>query len=194
MTLRHTATAASPDAERELLLWLEQLPPPAVSAPPIHGRREGIVGFVPVNDNKVTRTKGGGSNALRRQRALLPEDRLRMPLVSPPSVHVGDGETVLIWRDVSPTPAQRAVLGRMLRRVCRIGHSSSLVLCRSVDAVPEPHWVPGGSGTELVLRCPSRGTLDEMQHRHRLVARLGTRQVDCRVSRCRIAVQTQHRS
>lgn len=167
-----------PIEEREVLLWLEELPPPAVSAPPVLGRREGIVGFVPVNDNRVARTKGGGSNALRRQWALLPEDRLRMPLESPASVCVGDSETVFSWRDAAPSPSQRAVLGRMLSRVCRIGHSSSLVLCRLVDAAPEPHWMPGGSGTELVLRCPSTGTLSEMEHRHRSVARLGTRQID----------------
>ena len=166
-----------PEDEHEVLLWLERLRSPAVWAPPVQGRRDGIVGFVPVNDDRVTRAKGG-SNALRRAQALLPEDRLRMPLVSPPSVHVGDGEAVFVWRDAAPTPSQRAVLERLLRRVCRIGHSSSLVLCRIVDAAPEPHWVPGGSGTELVLRCPSIGTLDDMQRRHRLVDRVGTRQID----------------
>jgi len=88
---------------------------------------------------------------IRRAKELLPEWRGKQartfPSVSPvePVVH-------MVW-DCEPDPAQREVLDTLLRRVVRLGHSSSLVACRLVEEPLATNWTPDPAG-DTILRVP----------------------------------------
>lgn len=100
--------------------------------------------------------------------AVLPEGRVRQPRTFPsvapvvPVVH-------LLWQQASPNQEERTSLDHLVRRVTRIGHSSSLVACRLVDDPPPPDWVPSDRG-ETVLRVVGEGQLRRLEEefaRHR---------------------------
>jgi CRISPR-associated protein Csb2 len=105
--------------------------------------------------------------ALAAAVAVLPERRVRQPRAFPsvtPLVPVID----LVW-DAEPSPADRAALDALARRVTRIGHSSSLVACHLVNDAPAPEWVPADDGPRS-LRVTSEGQLRRLEDefaRHR---------------------------
>lgn len=71
---------------------------------------------------------------------------------------------IYAWDDaVSPETAQ--ALDGLLRRVTRLGHSSSLVSCRLRDEAPEATHIPG-EGAEM-LRWVRPGQLSALQAEHR---------------------------
>jgi CRISPR-associated protein Csb2 len=92
---------------------------------------------------------------------LLPEYRGRQPRTFP-SVTPDEPRVTYIWPDAAPSDGQRALLEGLLRRVVRIGHSSSLVSARLVDHPDSPVWRPAGDG-EDTLRIVEPGQLEALE-------------------------------
>lgn len=114
--------------------------------------------------------------------ALLPEGRVKkerhfpsVTLVEPrlsgssgeqgPTLpHVGLAPPVTFAWDASAPPEVAEALDRLLSRVTRLGHSSSLVSCRLHDAAPEATHTPGEGA--LVLRWVRSGQLAALEEEH----------------------------
>lgn len=96
------------DDEFKTLRELETLPPPRIEAPTVYPREVKTV-FVPVND-----------------RAPDPWARAKQPRYFP-SAFIGDQPVRFVWPDVVLDGQQTDRLRRLLGRVVRLGHSSSLV-------------------------------------------------------------------
>lgn len=98
---------------------------------------------------------GDASNEERRRAvSLLPETRGRQPRTFP-SLALPDPVVHLCWPAVSNC-AHRLALDRLAARLVRVGHSSSFVHARWLDAAPPPSWVPHERG-ELMLRVVGSG-------------------------------------
>ena len=98
---------------------------------------------------------------------MLPEHRSRQERFFP-SCTPDEARVTYLWDGPSPGEIREA-LDRLLRRVARLGHSSSLVSCRVTPDPPEPTHVPGDDGGES-LRSVRRGQLAELARqftRHR---------------------------
>lgn len=181
------ADADTPDdTERRALEWLESLNPPAIAASSPDGVavRRAVSHFVPVNDASVARgaataaevlpegflppglyawhKKSGGKVSRHGEKGEWVSGRgkqeRQFPSVTP------DSPCVTFSWDESPDPGVAAALDGLLSRVTRLGHSSSLVSCRLVDAAPEPTLRPGEGS--MVLRCTQRGQLDALERAH----------------------------
>lgn len=101
---------------------------------------------------------------------VLPEHRVRQPRTFP-SVTPKDPCVTYVWADAAPTEEQRTSLDGLLRRVVRLGHSSSLVSVRLVDEPGPPTWRPTIDGKET-LRVVEPGQLAALERafeRHREV-------------------------
>jgi CRISPR-associated protein Csb2 len=115
--------------------------------------------------------------------ALLPDGRGKkersfpsVTLVEPVTVGSGGGRgvssaeasgppvVVYAWDDTPPDGVATA-LDELLSRVTRLGHSSSLVSCRSRDDAPDATHLPDG-GTEM-LRWVRPGQLETLEEEHR---------------------------
>ncbi len=110
------------------------------------------------------KTKGGAAAAVR----VLPDGRSRQPRAFP-SVTPEDPTVTYIWDDASPSPEVRRALEGLVGRLVRLGHSSSLVAARVVDAPGDAVWRPAPVG-ELTLRTVKEGQLDALErarHLHR---------------------------
>ena len=84
-----------------------------------------------------------------------------------PSVTLDEARVVYVWRG-PPSRNVRKVLDQLLRRVTRLGHSSSLVSCRVVQDPPEATLEVGNGGESM--RAVRRGQLSELERqfaRHR---------------------------
>lgn len=92
---------------------------------------------------------------------VLPEYRGRQPRTFP-SVTPADPKVTYVWTDAAPTDVQRMALGRLLRRVVRVGHSSSLAALRVVDDPAPPTWRPAVNG-EATLRVVQPGQLAALE-------------------------------
>ena len=196
-------------AERSILEWLEQQPPPSIEADEAAAREVTTV-FVPVNDVALTdvdeeameleaargalaeaqsagnmaavktsaavvkRTEATLAKAIARAIEVparsvdprygtwvLPEHRIRQPRTFP-SMTPADPRVTYVWPDAFPTDAQRVLLDRLLRRVVRLGHSSSLVSLRLVENPGIPTWRPSGDG-EHTLRGVAAGQLAALE-------------------------------
>jgi CRISPR-associated protein Csb2 len=67
-----------------------------------------------------------------------------------------------------PEAPLRAALARLASRLTRLGHSSSMIFARLVEAAPPPRYVPDADG-ELVLRAVGAGQMDRLiaaHHQH----------------------------
>lgn len=98
----------------------------------------------------------------------LPADRGRQARTFP-SVSVepradGSCSVTYMWPDADLTTAQQATLDLLLRRVTRLGHSSSLVTCRlHPEPLPPPTHLPcEASSGEFVVRAISPGQVDAL--------------------------------
>ena len=93
---------------------------------------------------------------------ILPDGRNKQerffPSVTPESARV-----TYCWNS-TPPEGKSEIIDRLLHRVTRLGHSSSLVSCRVVQEPPEISHIPGG-GT-VGLRNVRRGQLSELERRH----------------------------
>ncbi len=96
--------------------------------------------------------------------AMLPDQRGKQerffPSVSPEVPRV-----TYVWA-VSPTDETSSSLDRLLARVTRLGHSSSLVSCRVSPSPPKPTHKVTTKGGETSLRTVRRGQLAELQRQH----------------------------
>ena len=204
------AESGEDDVERQLLEWLEALPPPALAASEADPRRT-VSHFVPVNDasvisgawyerrsrniNKfidefeVELDQSGGELTKKAERArvriqkeldveeqvshvgntavksaleLLPDGRGKQERHFP-SVAPAEPRVTFVWPDADISEVSKTSLDDLLKKVTRLGHSSSLVSCRLVADPPAPNWIPG-SGSQL-LRCTGRGQLAALQER-----------------------------
>jgi CRISPR-associated protein Csb2 len=93
---------------------------------------------------------------------VLPEHRGKQGR-SYPTVIPDEPAVWFLWPGAEPTDQQRTVLDRLLGRVGRIGHSSTLVTCRCVDDGPAPTWVPGNGANAVRLRVPRAGLVDRLE-------------------------------
>ena len=93
--------------------------------------------------------------------AMLPERRGKQerffPSVTPDSPRV-----TFVWSAGAPGGVAE-VIDQLLRRVTRLGHSSSLVSCRTVERCPETTLEPGEGGH--TLRVVRDGQLAELERR-----------------------------
>lgn len=98
---------------------------------------------------------------------MLPDHRGRQERFFP-SVTPHEARVTYLWEG-APGEGMVATLDRLLARVTRLGHSSSLVACRVSSEPPVPTHVPSNEGGES-LRGVRRGQLAELQRqfgRHR---------------------------
>jgi CRISPR-associated protein Csb2 len=103
-----------------------------------------------------------------RAKQLLPDYRGRQPRTFP-SMTPREPRLTYIWADAEPVTEHRVALDRLLSRLVRLGHSSSLVSARLVDDPDPPTWRPATDG-EITLRTVQRGQLGALdrafaQHR-----------------------------
>ncbi len=161
----HFQTGADP-AEREALLWLESLPPPALQVSDAIPRAV-VTHYVPVNDKpgedeKPPTVSIQSAPQLARDRK--PRTFARAWL---------DQETAyLVWADIVPEPRVNAALEGLCAKVTRIGHSSSLVQMwvARPEEVGELTWVPDEERAQVHLRVTSPGTLEDLERRYNAVA------------------------
>lgn len=141
-------------SERDALLWLESLPPPAIYAKG-HLERACVTHYVPVND------KSGSAKGLMQS---IPLRRNRQPRTFT-RAFLEDETAYLCWPDIEPDPTMAAGLSSLCERVTRIGHSMSLVQVwrASPHEVPPPTWIPDDARAELQLRVATAGTLNELE-------------------------------
>lgn len=96
--------------------------------------------------------------------AMLPDGRgkqeRRFPCMAPKSPRV-----TYIW-DVYPGDDTIRVLDRLLNRVTRLGHSSSLVACRVTPDPPPPTFLVAANGDGRALRTVRPGQVSELVRRH----------------------------
>jgi len=132
------------------------------------------------SEGEVTRTVQGIKTKIRRQRdvapfvagagstnvksalQLLPDGRGKQERWFP-SVTPLEPRIVYIWA-TRPAQSIASALDRLLSRVTRLGHSSSLVSCRLTEDPPAPTFVPG-DGLK-VMRSVRRGQLVALERAH----------------------------
>ena len=154
----HEGCTSAPDgAERAALLWLEALPPPAISASQADPRTV-VEQFVPVNDSLPS--TGKSAELRKRLPGAVGVARNRQPR-SFPKVHLQDPYVFLIWPEADAS-SHVDVLVRLCAKVTRIGHSSSLVQMWVADNPPSPNYLPRATGN-LNLRVTSTGFLDRLE-------------------------------
>jgi len=95
---------------------------------------------------------------------VLPENRGKQGRTYP-TVIPDDPTIWFVWPDATPSQQHREALDRVLSRVGRLGHSSTLVSCRSASSAPEPTWVADAAAQER-LRVPRHGLLDRLELAH----------------------------
>ena len=111
-------------------------------------------------------TGSAGKTPFSAAVAMLPEGRGKQERAFP-SMVPDDPCVHYVWSSRPPERTARA-LDRLLERVTRLGHSSSLVSCRVAPVSPNPTWVEAPDGRGTVLRTIRRGQLAELE---RLFAR-----------------------
>ena len=95
--------------------------------------------------------------------AMLPEGRGRQERTFP-SMVPNEPHVTYVWSHRGED-APTATLDCLLKRVTRLGHSSSLVSCRTVPIPPDPTWVVAAQGSGTPLRTVRRGQLAELERR-----------------------------
>ena len=93
--------------------------------------------------------------------AMLPEQRSKQERFFP-SVTPDDACVTYLWQERAPAEVNE-VLDRLLGRVTRLGHPSSLVSCRLASDFPAATFEAGAGDTNL--RAVQRGQLAELQRR-----------------------------
>lgn len=140
-------------AERKCLEWLEQLPPPALgfSDVPEAQRRAVVKFYVPVNDTGLPRNPETVKAAdLRGALGVMPAFRNKQertfPAVSP-GIDAGQNLVHLTWDGVTLPDELRPAFERLVAKVARIGHSSSLAAM----------WIWEGGQSPSVTLSPVTG-------------------------------------
>ena len=120
---------------------------------------------------------------------MLPDHRRKQERFFP-SVTPDDGRVTYTWNS-RPPGRLGEVLDRLLARVTRLGHSSSLVSCRVAPDPPEVSHVPGDAGESL--RSVRRGQLAELERRYDRHRGHEPRALPYRNVRYRAAVETSRK-
>lgn len=94
-----------------------------------------------------------------------------------PSVTPAEPRVTFVWAG-EPEAALREALARLLTRLTRLGHSSSLVAARLVAACEAPRFAPSPDG-ELLLRGVAPGQMDRLLSAHRLHQGVESRVLPC---------------
>lgn len=137
---------------RIAMAWLEAQPPPTITCSEVRHRAV-VTHFVPVNDPTAVK--------------VLPEYRERQGRTYP-TVIPDQATFWFTWPDAEPSEEHRVALDRVLARVGRIGHSSTLVSCRCEVSAPAPVWIPEANGaSEERVRVPASGLLDRLELAYR---------------------------
>ncbi len=118
--------------------------------------------------------------AIQRARSVLPEARTRQPRTFP-SVTPHEPVVHLVWKP-DPNGGHYRALDALARRVVRLGHSSSLVWCRVVEAAPAATLVPCDDGP-VTLRVPAAGQVEKLVDAYRLHQQVEPRVLPCRFQR-----------
>lgn len=93
---------------------------------------------------------------------ILPDRRSKQGRTFP--TVIPDRTTVwFAWPEASPSEEHRRAIDSVLARVARIGHSSTLVACRSADSAPRPTWTASQEAAEPRLRVAREGVLDRLE-------------------------------
>jgi len=164
----HFEDAASDQAEREALLWLEGLRDPSLMLPDQKFVRSCEKAFVPVNDDYSPHHKNPSTGKISffTRPTSLPLKR-RHAERTYPRVRIGDEPVHLLWREADATKVDqhRPALERLVRRVTRIGHSSSLVQMWLADpaALDKPTFEPDPDWPEYRLRQVRSGALESFE-------------------------------
>ena len=103
--------------------------------------------------------RAGNTNPSSAQ-AMLPEQRGKQPRFFP-SVTPDDARVSFLW-DVPAPDSMAEILDRLLRRVTRLGHSSSLVSCRVTAERRSATFETDEGGSER-MRGVRRGQLTELE-------------------------------
>lgn len=106
-------------------------------------------------------TEVGNTSAASAER-MLPDRRKRQERHFP-SFQPVEPRITYLWDGAAPE-AIRAALDRLLERVTRLGHSSTLVSCRVAPNPPAASHVPGAAGESV--RSVRRGQLAELERLH----------------------------
>ncbi len=93
---------------------------------------------------------------------LLPDGRGKQERFFP-SVTPFEPRVTYIWQ-ADPIPSLASALDRLLARVTRLGHSSSLVSCRLSEDPPAPDYIPG-DGLKI-MRSVRRGQVAALEREH----------------------------
>ena len=113
--------------------------------------------------NVANATGRAGKTSPSAAVAMLPEGRGKQERAFP-SVVPDEPRVTYIWSDCT-ADAQASTIDRLLDRVTRLGHSSSLVSCRVVPIPPSPTLVVAADGRGKLLRTIRRGQLAELNRR-----------------------------
>ena len=103
----------------------------------------------------------GGTTNPSSALAMLPEQRSKQERFFP-SVTPDDARVAYLWQERAPAEVSE-VLDRLLGRVTRLGHPSSLVSCRVASDLPAATFEAGAGNTNL--RAVQRGQLAELERR-----------------------------
>jgi CRISPR-associated protein Csb2 len=157
----HFTTGADP-GEREALLWLESLPPPALRVTDAFPRAV-VTHYVPVNDKPGEEAKP--PTAIIQSAPQLSRDRQPRTFAR---AWLEEETVYLVWPNAVAEPPVAAALESLCAKVTRIGHSSSLVQVwvAGPGEVSELTWVPDDERAELQLRVPGLGTLEDLERRY----------------------------
>jgi CRISPR-associated protein Csb2 len=164
------------NAEGEALNWLESLGDPEIVLPPVEpsATRSFFTVHVPVNDST-----GPAKATLQSCPAL---SRSKQPRTFP-KTWVGDSPVILRWLGADDADRHREALGRLCRKVTRIGHTSSLVAMRVFDEAelsPDNavQLVRSDGLAEHQLRPLTAGMLDMLTERFGEADRRRARELD----------------
>lgn len=111
-----------------------------------------------------TQATRAGSTTVETALDLLPSGRHKQAR-SYPSVTPESAVITYIWNNVGGMDSHNGIIDKLLLRVTRLGHSSTLVSCRVVTKLPEaPRWSPDVDG-EDELRTTGHGQLSALERR-----------------------------
>lgn len=97
---------------------------------------------------------------------VLPEHRGKQARFYPTiRLEPGASAAVFSWRDAELSASEAETFEGLLGRVARLGHSSSPVSCRLIDAPPEATHVPVDADANggIRIRVPRAGLLDQLE-------------------------------
>lgn len=116
---------------------------------------------------------------------ILPESRARQARVYP-TVIPEDDTVYYTWTDTADTAPDVEVLDRVLARIARLGHSSSMVSVAVVDKSTDPTLVADENGP-ISLRVASAGQVESLERQYARHQGIEPRSLAMRMQRYRIA-------